>query len=317
VNVPGKSFALKAMGVAVVGLIAAGCASKSAPDDGKTNFSSYEFYRNATAKLTYDGQTFLLDPMLAAKGTLPSFAGKAPNPTINLTVDIKQIVADIDGVIVSHMHTDHFDEAAAQNLPKDIKIHTPRNSAPENPADPVKSNSSFQSQLEAMGFRNVTTIESEAGQPTRIDGITLTQVFGQHGAGLVGDLMGGVNGIVFEAEGQPTIYWTGDTILDDGGQIKAILTRYRPDVIIAHTGGAVVEAIAPDPLMMNEQQAIEFFEAAEAANPDVHIVAVHMDALDHCLTTRASLQLAIDHSEASSKLKVSLPLEGQTILFSH
>lgn len=315
-NVPVRSHTLRALGFAVIGLIATGCASKSAPNDDKTTSASYEFYRNATAKLTYDGQTFLLDPMFAAKGTLPSFAGKSPNPMINLTVGIKQIVTDIDGVIVSHMHTDHFDEVAAQNLPKDIRIYTPRNSAPVNPADPVNSNASFQSQLEAMGFRNVTTIASQTGQPFHIDGITLTQVFGQHGAGLVGDLMGGVNGIVFEAEGQPTIYWTGDTILDDGGQIKAILARYRPDVIIAHTGGAVVEAIAPSPLMMNEQQAIEFFQAAEAANPDVHIVAVHMDALDHCLTTRASLQLAIDHSEASAKLKVSLPLEGQTIFFS-
>ncbi|MEL6263961.1 MAG: MBL fold metallo-hydrolase, partial [Cyanobacteria bacterium J06626_6] len=70
---------------------------------------SYEFFRNVTAKLTYSGQTLLLDPMLSEKGALPSFAGIAPNPTIDLPVEVASILEGVDAVLVSHMHADHFD----------------------------------------------------------------------------------------------------------------------------------------------------------------------------------------------------------------
>ncbi|MEM7643627.1 MAG: MBL fold metallo-hydrolase [Pseudomonadota bacterium] len=73
----------------------------------------YHFMRNATARLTYGGKTFLLDPTLSAKGALPSFAGIAPNPTAELPIPAEEIVNGIDIVIISHLHGDHFDGAAA------------------------------------------------------------------------------------------------------------------------------------------------------------------------------------------------------------
>ena len=36
--------------------------------------------RNATQHITFGGKTFLIDPMLADKGTYPGFAGTAPAP---------------------------------------------------------------------------------------------------------------------------------------------------------------------------------------------------------------------------------------------
>ena len=305
-------------------LLVAACSRSDGPDadagaDALTRTTEstvrYEFYRNATAKLYYAGQTFLLDPMLSPKGALPSFAGIAPNPTVELPVPVDDITAGVDAVIVGHMHPDHFDPAAAELLDAGIPIYTPNNAAPVNPQDPVNTTSSFYDQLTGLGFTNVLTIGSNASNSTTIHNITLTEEFGQHGSGVLSDLMGGVNGLVFEAPGSPTIYWTGDTILDEEGRVAAILSKYQPDIIIAHTGGAVLEAISPDPLLMDAEQAVKFFEAAKRANDSVNIVAVHMNALDHCFTTRDDLRDAISVLSPAFRENISIPTEGDIVAF--
>ncbi|WP_155160452.1 MBL fold metallo-hydrolase [Sansalvadorimonas verongulae] len=276
---------------------------------------SYEFYRNATAKLKYNGKTLLLDPMLGAKHSIPSFAGIEPNPTIQLPVSINYILEGIDAVVVSHMHADHFDPAAAVALDKNIPIFTPDNASPLDLKNPVKSRTSFIDQLHNYGFTNVTTIGSKKSKSVKYAGITFTQEFAQHGTGVLVPLMGGVNGIIIQAEGQPTIYWTNDTILDKEGRIKAIVAKYSPDIVIAHTGGAVIKALSPDPLLMNETQAIELFKAAKMANRDVQIVAVHMNSLDHCFTTKSVLNSAIRAEGGDFGKNIIIPDEGEKVLF--
>ncbi|PLK22816.1 hypothetical protein C0V72_13010 [Porphyrobacter sp. TH134] len=303
----------------IVAVAASGCApavqdadpaARTAAEAPAAN--TYHFMRNATARLDYAGQTFLLDPMLSAKGALPSFAGIAPNPTLELPVPVADIIADVDGVIVSHLHPDHFDPAAAQALPKAIPILTPSNQAAIDPANAAETTQSFAAQLAAYGFTNVATIGDRG---TSFRGVTVTQEFGAHGTGLAGQLLGGVNGIVLKAPGQPTIYWTGDTILDAEGRIEAILARYKPDIIIAHTGGAMVKALSPDPILMNEAQALALFRAADRYNPKVRIVAVHMNALDHCFTTRESLAKAVAGLPEGLRRRIDIPEEGQRISF--
>lgn len=82
--------------------------------------------RNATQHITFGGKTFLIDPMLAAKGTYPGFAGTARaeirNPTVDLPVDIDTLL-NVDALIVTHLHEDHWDEAAARVVPKDKPIY--------------------------------------------------------------------------------------------------------------------------------------------------------------------------------------------------
>ncbi|MBZ5481524.1 MBL fold metallo-hydrolase [Bacillus sp. T_4] len=82
--------------------------------------------RNATLIVEYGGKTFLIDPMLAEKGTYPPFPNSIRqdqnNPLVNLPISVEEIIADVDAVIVTHLHLDHFDDAAKQALPKDIKM---------------------------------------------------------------------------------------------------------------------------------------------------------------------------------------------------
>ncbi|MEM9162106.1 MAG: MBL fold metallo-hydrolase [Cyanobacteria bacterium P01_F01_bin.4] len=271
---------------------------------------SYEFFRNVTAKLSYNGLTLLLDPMLSKKGALPSFAGIAANPIIDLPISEESILDGIDAVLVSHMHVDHFDSAAADKLPKDVPIFTPDNQAPTDLSNPLYSGKTFLARLTEKGFTNVTTM---APDNCSFKGVSMTQEFGQHGIGKLGQMMGGVNGIILQAQNQPTIYWTSDTILDEDGHVEAILRKYQPDIVIAHTGGAVINSIAPDPLMMDEAQAVKFFQLAKQNNPNAVIVAVHMQALDHCFTTRDSLKMAITSLPEDNQKDIYMPVEGEKI----
>ncbi|MEM7643628.1 MAG: hypothetical protein AAF366_14010 [Pseudomonadota bacterium] len=198
-------------------------------------------------------------------------------------------------------------------MDKDLPLLTPRNSAPVNPREPEVV-ATFKSRLDQMGFRDVREIGSETADHLTVDEITIHQVFARHGKGEVGDRMGGVNGLVFQTDGAPTIYWAGDTILDEGGEVAAVLQRFRPDIVIAHTGGPVVEALSPEILLMDAAQGRAFFELADQANPGVEIVAIHMDALDHCFSTRADLAAEIASLEEGLRRRIHIPVDGERLV---
>ncbi|MEM7683229.1 MAG: MBL fold metallo-hydrolase [Pseudomonadota bacterium] len=266
---------------------------------------SYHFIRNATARLSYGGKTFLLDPMLSNKGEFTSFAGIAPNPTVELPIAVEEIVADVDAVIVSHLHDDHFDAAAADKLDKSLTLFTPYNGATDK--------ESFKDRIESKGFTNIREIGSPVASSSTFDGITIHQVFARHGEGKAGDAMGDVFGLIFEAEGEPTIYWAGDTVLDLAGNVEAVLKRFKPDVVIAHTGGPIVKAVSPEIILMDAAQAVEFFGHAVREKSDVQIIAIHMDALDHCFSTRADLINALDDAGDDLLSRVAIPADGELV----
>lgn len=287
--------------------LATGCSGTTEPV-AKSSVT-YEFIRNATARLRYAGMTLLLDPMLSERGALQSFAGIAPNPTADLPRPAADIIADIDAVIVSHMHSDHFDPAATEMLPKDIPMITPDNSYTPN-IGPDNPRLAFKDDLEGRGFTNVSTMSEDA--PTEFGALTLHQVWGLHGRGEVGRVLGNVNGIVIEAEGSPTIYWAGDSILDET-EVGAILERFRPDIVIAHTGGPIIEALSPEILLMDATQAVRTMQMASAVNPDVKVIAVHMESLDHCFSTRDDLREAMASLDPDMQARIIIPADGEIV----
>lgn len=84
-----------------------------------------QLIRNATIIVQYAGKKFLIDPMLAERGTYPPFPNSLRqdqyNPLVSLPVSLEELI-HVDAVIVTHLHLDHFDEAAQKELPKDIKM---------------------------------------------------------------------------------------------------------------------------------------------------------------------------------------------------
>lgn len=123
--------------------------------------------RNATLHITFGGKTFLVDPMLAPKGAYPGFAGTARaeirNPTVELPVDIDTLL-NVDALIVTHLHEDHWDEVAARVVPKDKPIYV------QNDQDAQV--------LRGQGFTQLSILTEN----TALGDITLRKTGGQHGS---------------------------------------------------------------------------------------------------------------------------------------
>ncbi len=223
--------------------------------------------RNATLRLTYGGRRWLIDPFLAPKHTLRSFAGLAPNPLVDLPCTPREVVADIDGVIVSHLHPDHFDAAAEELLPKEVPLFC-------QPGD--------ENQIAGKGFRAVTPV----AEVVEWQGVRIIRTPGQHGTGALAERMGKVSGFFFQALEEPTLYWAGDTIWYPA--VAQTIAETQPDVIITHSSGARFGE--SDPIVMDAEQTIAVCQAA----PRAVVIAVHMEALDHGTVSRAGLRAAAD-----------------------
>jgi len=76
-----------------------------------------QLIRNATMKITYADRMILADPMFSAKDEMDPFAGIARNPTVHLPLPTAEVIKGIDGVVITHLHPDHFDTAAGLALP--------------------------------------------------------------------------------------------------------------------------------------------------------------------------------------------------------
>lgn len=244
-----------------------------------------QLIRNATMKVTYAGHTIVTDPMLSAIGEFRSFAGIAANPTIDLPIPVEQILAGVEATVISHLHPDHFDGAAAAILPKDMPIFC----RPEDTAS-----------LQEQGFTSVSAIDGSLSWQE----ISITRIGGKHGSGAILERMGGVAGFVFSAPGQPTVYWVGDSIWCE--EVAEAIKMHKPGVIITHSGGATLPGFAP--IIMDSAQTLTTLAAA----PDAVVVAVHMESLDHCTVSRAMLRRAADMAKIPSS-RLLIPHDGEVL----
>lgn len=245
-----------------------------------------QLIRNATLRLNYAGHTILIDPYLAPKHSLPSYAGRSPNPLVELPMGIDDVLQGIELVVISHLHTDHFDKLAQASLPPEIPIFC----QPGN-----------EERIRDHGFLAVTPIASSVSW----QGISIQHTPGQHGSSeAVLQAMGEVSGFVLRAKGEPTVYWAGDTIWY--GEIRKNIDRWQPEIIITHSGGAVWGD--NEQIIMDAEQTAALCRYA----PEAVVIATHMEALDHCLESRASLRGCADrHGIDAERLRI--PLDGAEI----
>jgi len=244
-----------------------------------------QLIRSATLRIEYAQHTFIIDPYLAAKHTRPSFAGKSPNPLVDLPCSPLEVIAGIEMVIVSHLHSDHFDPAAQDLLPKDILILC-------QPGD--------NDTITAKGFRNVMPVERKINW----EGITIIRTPCEHGSGEVLNEMGNASGFVFQSQNEPTVYWAGDTIWCEA--VASVISRYQPDIVITHSCGAVWGQQVL--IVMDAAQTVALCRAA----PNSTVVATHMDSLDHATVSRQALrEYATTNGIRPEQLLI--PLDGERI----
>lgn len=241
--------------------------------------------RNATLRIEYAGITMLIDPMLGSKGAFRSFAGIENNPTVDLPIPASEVLSGVDLMLVSHLHQDHFDAKAQDSIDKSIPILC-------QPGDGET--------ITTYGFDQVTELESE----TQWRQINIWRTGGQHGTGQWAERLNPVSGFVFQFPHEPTLYWIGDSVWCE--EVEHALDKFRPDVIVCHAGGA--ELNNSGPIIMDALQTIEVCEAALAAV----VIATHMEALDHCKTSRKDLQLAAESSGIDLD-RLLIPEDGEQI----
>ncbi len=241
--------------------------------------------RSATLRLEYAGHLILIDPFLAAKETIRSFAGNGKNPTVNLPCTPEEAIADAEMVIISHLHVDHFDDLAAELLPKDLPVFC-------QPGD--------EERIAEKGFQQITAVTDQIVW----QGIAITRTTGQHGTGEWAEKMGNVSGFIFQAENEPTVYWMGDTIWYT--EVRQIVQETKPDIIITHSSGAKFGD--SDPIVMDAEMTTAVCQFA----PQAIVVAVHLESLDHGTVTRQALRdLANAHEVPSNRLLV--PMDGELL----
>ena len=258
----------------------------------------FEHIRNATSKITYKGITFLIDPMLAPKDAYPGFEGTYNNhlrfPLVDLPNSIMEILKDVDAIIVTHTHLDHWDNYAVENIRKDIPIFV--------------QNKKDYNIIKEQGFKDIFILEEEID----FKDIKLIKTGGSHGTvemfaeDWFTEISGDAMGIIFQAEGEKTVYFVGDTIWT--ADVNKALNRFKPEIIVMNTGAARVLAFK-EPIIMGKEDV----EHMVKAMPNSQIVAVHLDSVNHATVTRKDLKEFIKAKNIEKN--VIVPEDGEIIKF--
>ncbi|GHO70309.1 MBL fold metallo-hydrolase [Ktedonobacter sp. SOSP1-52] len=251
------------------------------------------FLRHATLVLTIHNLKILVDPMLSPQGAIdpiPNAGNQIRNPMMPLPLsdeELQQVINNLDAVLITHTHRDHWDPAAQDLLPKDLPLLC-------QPADQAK--------LEQAGFTQVLPISERLTWR----GLEIDRTGGQHGTGELGKMMGPVSGFVLKAEGEPALYIAGDTIWCS--DVEQALTQHKPDVVMLNAG-APTFVTGGGPITMDENDVCQVCRSI----PEANIVAVHMETINHCRLTRAALRDKLEAEELEKQ--VSIPQDGEILTF--
>jgi len=229
--------------------------------------------RNATLLLELAGKRVLVDPMLDDEGARPPIEGtrnSVPNPTAALPLPAEEVVSGLDAVLVTHRHRDHLDGTAEQLLPRDVPVFC-------QPED--------EEALRELGLA-ARAVDDEVAW----EGLRIVRTPGRHGTGPIADALAPVSGFVLDG-----LYIAGDTVWYEG--VEATIERHRPSVAVVNAGGA---EFAEGGLII---MGIDDVREVVARVPTV--VAVHLEALNHCYLTRAALRAALPD--------VLVPADGETL----
>lgn len=226
--------------------------------------------RNSSMIVEYCGNRFLIDPAFGKKGSRDPFpCDEHPddrNPIVEMPMKVKEIVKLTDAVVVTHMHSDHFDDEAAEALPKDMDFFV--------------QNEEDRRAIEDRGFKNVEVLPPKE----KYYGIRLIKTPGRHGEeGMSKEALedlGPVCGVIFDKPGNKKVYIAGDTVWYDG--VAETLAKFAPEVIVLNAGA---NRLSGDRLVMDAEDVYEVYKAC----PGSTIVAVHMEAFNHWTLSRREL----------------------------
>jgi L-ascorbate metabolism protein UlaG (beta-lactamase superfamily) len=247
-------------------------------------------FRNATMVIETEKEVILIDPMLGDQGTMPTFTffrfKAQKNPTVPLPESCQQILKKVTHCLITHKHPDHLDKEAERFL-RENKI-------------PVTCSVKDEELFKKKGLNVVQTIGY--WEKSSFLGGTIEGIPARHGYGFVAKPMGNVMGFYIELPGQKSIYLSSDTIYTDA--IDKVLKEYKPDISVVACGSAQLDIFKP--LLMNMEDILKFVKNVPGA-----VISNHLEAVNHCPTTRVELRNELNKIGLSEK--VLIPVDGEII----
>ncbi|MEV5301572.1 MBL fold metallo-hydrolase [Amycolatopsis methanolica] len=222
---------------------------------------SLTFIGTATTLVRLGPFTVLTDPNFLHRGQWSHFGqGLVSRRRTEPAAQVADL-PPLDGVVLSHLHRDHFDRVTRRHLPADVPILTTERAA---------------RRLAKRGFQATIALPTWRGDTFR-DGdaqLTVTAVPARHSRGPLNRILPPVMGSIWEYSPHPgtatlPIYVSGDTIIHD--ELTGIRRRYPEiDLAVLHLGGARVLGVR---VTMDDRQGGRMLEMM---NP-THVVPVHFD----------------------------------------
>jgi L-ascorbate metabolism protein UlaG (beta-lactamase superfamily) len=244
--------------------------------------------RNATILVTVGEHRLLVDPMLSPAGAMPSFrvrgGSRRRNPLVPLPPETTAALDEVTAVVVTHEHPDHFDRAGREWVAShQLPVWTSAIDAPS---------------LRRKGLDVHELRDGSLGMRVEI-------IRSRHGQGLLGWLMGPVCGYYLAHPDEPSVYLVGDSVLTPS--VLEAIERLQPDVIVVPAGAANM-GVGGD-ILFSVDDLVTLVRASRGV-----VVLNHLEALDHCPTTRGALAARMEAEGLGARVRI--PADGERVAFS-
>jgi L-ascorbate metabolism protein UlaG (beta-lactamase superfamily) len=243
--------------------------------------------RNATLVIETETDVILVDPMLGKRKTIPPFTifrfSPHRNPLVSLPKNSREILSKVTHCLITHLHPDHIDKAG--------EVFLRRKSIP------VICNIKDEKELTKRGLNIIQTLTY--WDPQDFLGGRITGIPAIHGYGFIARLMGNVMGFYIELPNQKSVYVSSDTVFTK--HVEKVLVEFKPDIATVACGTAQLDI--GQPLLMRMNDILKF-----AALAPGRVFANHLEALNHCPTTREQLKRALADNDLLSK--TAIPSDG-------
>ncbi len=251
--------------------------------------------RNATLIIESGNDFILVDPMLGKKGAYGPLAfmrHKAKrNPIVSLPENSSKLLEKVTHCLITHCQKKHFD-----HLDSEGELFLVKNKIQ------VTCSSKDANYLKKRNI-NVQTVLNPWKADSFLDG-DITAVPAKHGYDWIHRLMANGIGFFIELPEIPTIYISGDTVYTN--DVDKALSEFKPDISIVASGSASLDI--GKPILMTLTDIVKFIQ-----NSHGNVIANHLEALNHCPTTREGLKEELKKQNLLSK--VFIPNDGEMLQF--